>query len=88
MLQIGVHPAWRARNLGGVQPQGGIRLGFRLNPETHVRDPWNEQSPGAAMLAFSLVSNRVRVTALERAYGVSGGEKPRRVNPKSGTGMK
>jgi hypothetical protein len=85
---LGVHPAWRARNLGGAEPQGGIRLGFWLNPKTHVRDPWNEQSPGATVLASSLVSNRVRVTALERAHGVSGGERPRRENPKSGTGMK
>jgi hypothetical protein len=35
-----------------------------------------------------VVSNRVRVTAFERTYGVPGGEKPRRENPTSGTGMK
>jgi hypothetical protein len=29
---MGMHPAWRARNLGGAKPQGGNRLGFWLNP--------------------------------------------------------
>jgi hypothetical protein len=35
-----------------------------------------------------VVENCVRVTAFERAYGVPEGEKPRRVNPMDGTGMK
>lgn len=30
----------------------------------------------------------MRGAAFERAYGTAGGAKPRRVNPKSGTGMK
>jgi hypothetical protein len=78
---IGSHLPSRIRNLGEAQTQGGIWLGSWLNPKTQVWDPWNEQSPGAAMLMFALASNRVRVTALERACGVSGGQKPRRVKP-------
>jgi hypothetical protein len=87
-LLLVTQPAGRARNLGGAESQGGIRLGFWLNPKAHVRDLRDEQSPEAAMRRFGVVSNRVRVTALERAYGVPGGEKPRRVNPMSGSGMK
>jgi len=59
-----------------------------LNPKAHVRDPRDEQSPGATIRCFGSESNRVRVTALERAYGVSRGARPRRENPMSGTGMK
>jgi hypothetical protein len=59
-----------------------------LNPKARVRDPRDEQSPEAAMRRFGVVSNRVRVTASERAYGVPGGSRPRRENPMSGSEMK
>jgi hypothetical protein len=39
-------------------------------------------------MALDVISNRVRVTATERAYGVPKGKRPRRENPMSGTGMK
>jgi hypothetical protein len=40
------------------------------------------------MRRFGVVSNRVRVKASEKAYGVPGGQRPRRENPMSGSGMK
>ena len=46
---IGTYPARWTRFLGGAETQGGIRLGSWLNPKAYVRDPWDEQSPGAAM---------------------------------------
>jgi hypothetical protein len=57
-LYNGSHPAGRARNLGGVQPQGGIRLGSWLNPKARVRDPRNEKSPEAAMRRLRRIQPR------------------------------
>jgi len=57
-LYNGSHPAGRARNLGGAQPQGGIRLGSWLNPKASVRDPRDEQSPEAAMRRLRRIQPR------------------------------
>jgi len=92
---------WYASGVAGKKPRRGtIPRGHLAGPLAKPQGlsagslerakPWGD---GVGLILdliqeLILASNRGRVTASERAYGVLGGVKPRRENPKSGTGMK
>jgi hypothetical protein len=60
-----------------------------VNSQLSGRASWNVRVPGGAVRQRRLQQrNPMGGAVLERAYGVLGGSKPRKVNPRSGTGMK
>lgn len=77
---IGAHPASWARNLGGVESHGGIRLGLWLNPKARVRDLRDEQSPEAAMRRSRRIQSREGHGAREGVRR-SGGRKASKGEP-------
>jgi hypothetical protein len=82
-------PPARIRNLGGEEAQGGIRKGTLVNDQASGRDCPGVTSPeGRVGRTEKALLISKRVAAFEKTYGMRAGEKPRRENPKSGSGMK
>lgn len=79
LLSVTQPPRW-ARNLGGAESHGGIRQGSWLNPKTRVRDPRDEQSPGATMWRSRHIQSREGHGARESVRR-SGGRKASKGEP-------
>jgi len=82
--------------LGGENPKGAIVSGYGLTaiPDSTLPPVCYASKEGAVGDGrnFGFVSgqlgNFMEAAALERAYGIGGGSKPRRGNPRDGFGMK
>jgi hypothetical protein len=82
------HDPRKVRSLGGDEAQGGYRRGYLAKPQASARDSRGVGVLGGAAFAVMAKEKPWKGAALERAYGTWRGVKPRRVNPRSGTGMK
>jgi hypothetical protein len=79
-----------ARNLGRIKPKEAHDAVSRLIPGSRGSGfGWRAQSlEGRAEFLRKRGRNPMRDATFERTYGAARGAKPRRVNPKSGIGMK
>jgi hypothetical protein len=85
---FGTSASW-ARNPGGAQSQGGTDAGSLAKPQVRGRASCGAHKPWrGGIVSADALTNPTRVATFERTYGATGGTRPRRENPKSGTGMK